>query len=180
MMEVGLVMVDIMDKIQKITEIGKSTDEKRKGINISAVFYIWDTLVLKYDFLETIGILRNFIEGNDLKFVVGQVEKSLRGGVESMEGLMEDYGIPQPIRPPADNRTTVKLEHFTDRFIFEGIFEGFQSFFPVLAHGFMNSTSPKARKALKDHLLKAMEVQDLVIEYGKLKGFIHEPPDYKA
>lgn len=173
-------MVDIMEKIQRLTEIGKTTSEKRKNINVSEVFYIWDSLLLKHDVLETISILRNFIEDDDLKFIVGQVTKSLKTDIERMENLMNDYGIPQPIRPPVDNKTTIKLEHFTDRYIFESIFEGVQSFFPVLSSGFMNSTSPKARKAFKDHLLSAMELQDLIIEYGKLKGYLDEPPDYKA
>lgn len=173
-------MVDIMEKIQRITEIGKTTDEKRKNINAAGVFYVWDVLVSKYDIMETISILSNFIEDNDLKFIVGQVEKVLKGGIEQMEELMNDYGIPQPIRPPADNKATIKLEHFTDRYVFESIFEGFQVLFPILTHGFMNSTSPKIRKAFKDHMLSSMELQDLVVEYGKLKGFINEPPDYKA
>ncbi len=173
-------MVDIMEKIQRITEIGKTTDEKRKDINISEVFSIWDILVLKYDIRQTIGILSNFIEDSDLKFIIGQVEKNLKSGIEIMDELMDDYGIPQPIRPPAESKTTIKLEHFTDRYVFESIFEGFQSFFPVLAHGFMNSTSPKIRRVFKDNLLRAMEMQDLIVEYGKLKGYIPVPPDYKA
>lgn len=173
-------MVDIMDKIQSITEIGKTTSEKQKNINISGVFYIWDVLIIKYDILETISILRNFIDDNDLKFIVGQVTKSLETGIEHMEELMDDYGIPHPIRPPVDNKTTIKLEHFTDRYIYESIFEGVQSFFLVLSSGFMNSTAPKIRKAFKEHLYLTLELQDLIVEYGKLKGFINEPPNYKS
>lgn len=173
-------MVDIMDKIQRITEIGKSKSEKRKNINISGVFYIWDVLVIKHDILETVTILRNFIEDIDLKFIVGQVEKGLVTGIKHMEELMDDYGIPYPMRPPADNKTTIKLEHFTDRYIFESIYEAIQAFFPILSSGFMNCTAPKLRKAFKEHLILTMELQDLIIEYGKLKGFLYEPPDYIA
>jgi len=173
-------MIDIMDKIQRITDIGKARYEKRKNINISEVFYIWDVLVVKHDILETVNIVRNFIEDIDLKFIVGKVEKSLVTGIKHMEELMNDYGIPYPMRPPADNKTTIKLEHFTDRYIFESIYEAIQAFFPVLSSGFMNSTSPKVRKAFKNHLFLTMELQDLIIEYGKLKGFIDEPPDYKT
>ncbi|NLX90986.1 MAG: DUF3231 family protein [Firmicutes bacterium] len=173
-------MIDIMDKIQRITDIGKARYEKRKNINISEVFYIWDVLVVKHDILETVNIVRNFIEDIDLKFIVGKMEKALVTGIEDMEKLMNDYGIPYPPRPPADNKTTIKLEHFTDRYIYESIHEAIQAFFPILSSGFMNSTAPKVRKAFKDRLILTMELQDLIIEYGKLKGFLDEPPDYIA
>ena len=67
-------MVDIMDKIQSITEIGKTTSEKQKNINIKGFLHM-GCLIIKYDILETISILRNFIDDNDLKFIVGQVTK---------------------------------------------------------------------------------------------------------
>ena len=47
-------MVDIMDKVQKITEINKSTREKQEFINVSEVFYVWDILVTKLDIKQTV------------------------------------------------------------------------------------------------------------------------------
>ncbi|ATW23631.1 hypothetical protein [Candidatus Formimonas warabiya] len=172
-------MVDIMDKLQKIGEIGKSPREKQRLINVNEVFYVWDILVTKLDIMETIGIMENFIEDIDLKFITGQLVKVLRSGIDEMEKLMKNYNIPFPIQPPAGSNLAVNWEGYSDRYIYISIFEGIQSFFPILSSGFMNSTSPKVRKAFKEHLLLTMELQELIVEYGKLKGFLNEPPVYR-
>jgi spore coat protein CotF len=146
--------MDVMDKIQKISEIGKSTREKQKMINVSEVFYVWDILVTKLDILDTMNIVKNYIKDSDLKYISNQL----------VEGL--NSGLPFPVRPPVGSNTTVDLESFTDRYIYQNIFEGIQSFFPILSSGFMNSTSPKVRKAFKNHLLLTIELQELIVEYG--------------
>ena len=173
-------VADVMEKVQQLTEIGKSAEEKQHLINVSEVFYVWDIMVMKYDILNTIRILENFINQKDLKFIAEQLAKGLTQGITAMELIMEDYSIPFPVRPPAGNKTTDCLENITEKYIFEAIYEGAQSFFPVLASGFMNSTSPKVRKAFKNHLLLTIELLELIVEYGKLKGLINEPPVYRT
>lgn len=173
-------MVDIMDKLHAVTEIGKSIREKQELINVSEVSYIWDIQITKFDMLETMNIIKNFVKDADLKYILGKTTDSLKAGIESMEKLITDYGIPFPVRPPAASKTTTNLEDFTDRFIYEDIFSAIQSFFPILASAFMNSTSPKVRKVFKNHLLLTIELQELIVEYGKLKGFLNEPPVYRV
>ena len=173
-------MVDFMDKFQKIAEIGKSTREKQRTINASEVFYVWDILVTKLDIMESVRILENMIDDKDLKFISGQLVDGLQAGIIDMEKLMSDYTIPFPARPPADSNTTINLEYITDRFIYQNIFEGIQSFFPILATGFMNSTTPEVRKGFKNHLLLTIELQELIVEYGKLKSYLNQPPVYRA
>ena len=173
-------MVDILDKVQKVTDIGKSTQKKQSMLNVSEVFYVWDILVTKLDILDTMQIVDNYIESKDLKYIAGKLVEGLEEGIKEMEKLMSDYAIPFPIRPPAGSNTSVDLEHFTDRYIYENIYEGIQSFFPILSSGFMNSTSPKIRKAFKTHLLLTIELQELIVEYGKIKGFLDDPPVYRV
>lgn len=173
-------MPDILDKIQSLSETGKSHIDKQRLINVNEVFYIWDIMVAKFDILETIGISESFIEDRDLKAISGQLAKGLQAGIDSMEKLMFDYSITFPVRPPADCNPTADIEYITDRYIYKSIFEGIQSFFPILSNGFMNSTSPKVRKAFKKHLLLSIELMELIVEYGKLKGYIDEPPFYRA
>lgn len=172
-------MVDILDKIQKVTDIGKTTQEKQSELNVSEVFYIWDIMVTKLDILATMHIFKNYIESSDLKFIAGKLVDGLETGVKDMEKLMKEYGIPFPIRPPAGSNTSVDMEHFTDRYIYGNIFEGIQCFFPILGSGFMNSTSPKVRKSFKNHLLLTIELQEIIVEYGKIKGFLNDPPTYR-
>lgn len=169
-----------MNKLQAITDIGKSTREKQKNINVSEVFYAWDIMAAKLDIMETVQIIENFIDDIDLKFIAGQLADGLQSGLTDMERIMVNYGIPFPMRPPVSSNTTFVLEQFTDRDIYLSIFEAIQSFFPILGSGFMNSTNPQIRKSFKNHLLLTMELQELIVEYGKLKGFYNEPPVYRT
>ncbi|MBS4020961.1 MAG: hypothetical protein KGZ79_00870 [Dethiobacter sp.] len=171
--------MNIMEKLQKLAENSKSTTEKQSMINVNEVFFIWDIVVTKYDIMESVKISENFIKDKDLKFIAEQLVKGLETGIINMEKVMIDYGIPFPERPPVGSNVTAGIEDFSDRFIYTSLFEGIQSFFPILGSGFMNSTNPKVRKAIKDHLLLTIELQELIVDYGKLKGFINEPPIYR-
>lgn len=171
--------MDLMDKYQKIADIGKSTREKQRIINVVEVFYIWDVLVTKLDALETIQIFEHMIEDNDLKIIKNKVKEGLIVGVDDMEVLMRDYDLPFPIMPPKDVSSTVHLEVIDDRDIFQMLYEVIAAFFPVLGTGFMQSTTPEVRKGLKKHLLLTMELQEMLVEYGKLKGFLYQPPVYR-
>ena len=174
-----LIIVDIMDKLQRLTEIGKTARDKQRIINVVEVFYIWDVLVTKLDVLETLQIFENMIEDNDLKIIKDKVKEGIVVGIDDMEVLMRDYDLPFPMRPPAAINSTVHLENVTDRDIFQMLYEAIQAFFPILGIGFMQSTTPEVRKGLKNHLVLTMELQEMLVEYGKLKGFLNQPPVYR-
>jgi hypothetical protein len=169
-----------MDKLQLVTEIGKSPRERQILLNVSEVFSIWDILVMKFDIMETVQIFEKSIEDYDLKIIKDQVASVLQKGIEDMEELMNLYGLPFPIRPPVGSNSTLILEYVTDREIYQSFFEGLQAFFPLLAAGFMNSTSPRIRKAFKVHLISTIETHEILVEYGKLKGYLNEPPVYRV
>ncbi len=168
-----------MDKLQKIANIGKSTKEKQSVISVVEVFYVWDILVTKLDIMEAVQIFQNMIEDDDLKFVNRQVANTLSSGIMDMERIMRDYDLPFPPRPPAAVNSTVRLENITDRDIFQMLYEAIQAFFPILGIGFMQSTTPDVRKAIKEHLLITIEMQEILVEYGKLKNFLYMPPVYR-
>lgn len=172
-------MVDIMDKLQKITDIGKSIREKQRIINVVEVFYIWDVLVTKLDALETIQIFEHMIEDKDLTIIKNKVKEGLLIGIDDMDALMRDYDLPFPMRPPVDVSSTVHIEAISDRDIFQMFYEVIAAFFPILGVGFMQSTTPDVRKSLKNHLLLTLELQEMLVEYGKLKGFLNQPPVYR-
>jgi len=168
-----------MDKFQKIADIGKSAREKQRIINVVEVFYIWDVLVTKLDALETLQIFEHMIEDHDLTIIKNKVKDGLISGIEDMEILMRDYDLPFPMMPPKDISSTVHLEAVSDRDIFQMFYEVIAAFFPVLGTGFMQSTTPDVRKGLKKHLILTMELQEMLVEYGKLKGFLNQPPVYR-
>jgi hypothetical protein len=168
-----------MDKLQRIADIGKSTTQKQSIISSIEVFYIWDVLVTKFDALETIQIFEHMIEDNDLKIVKNKVKDGLIVGIDDMEALMRNYDLPFPMRPPADVSSHAHVETVSDRDIFQMLYEIIAAFFPILGIGFMQSITPTVRKGLKNHLLLTMELQEMLVEYGKLRGFLNEPPVYR-
>lgn len=168
-----------MDKLQIAADLGKSTRKKQQFINVNEVFYIWDILVTKLDMLETIQIFENMIEDNDLKLIKSRVKDGITTGIADMEHLMKKYDLPFPVRPPAGTNPTTSLENIADRDIYQMLFEAIQSFFPILGTGFMNCINPEVRKGFKNHLLLTIELQEMLVEYGKIKGFLNQPPVYK-
>lgn len=172
--------MDIMDKVQKLSEIGMSAKDKQGLINVSEAFYAWDIMVTKLDILDTLHILQNFIDDIDLRLISNQVIAALKSGIKGMEKIMDRYGVPFPIRPSVGSKTTMTMEYYTDRYIFHNLHESILAFFPVLAQGYMQSTVPYAKKEFKKHLTTTMELHEELIEYGKLKGFLNEPPVYNA
>lgn len=174
------IIAGITEQLQKLHEIGKSSKEKQELINVSEVFYVWDIMVMKMDILQTVRIMENLIVDTDLKLIATQLAKGLLVGIEDMEKMMKEYSIPFPVRPPAGINTVNNIEDLSDKIIYEGLFEGIQSFFFVLSSGFMNSTSPKIRNSIKEHLILTMQLQELIVEYGKLKGFLNSPPVYRV
>lgn len=172
--------MDFMEKIQELKEFGKSPEEKQQFINVSDVFYVWDILVTKFDIMETMDIIKNFINDKDLGFIASKLVKGLLIGIQDMERVMDDYGIPHPYRPPAGVKIDATNELITDRYIYDTLQEGIHSFFFTLSSGFMNSTSPIVRKAFKEHMLLTMDLHELIVDYGKLKGYIVQPPVYRA
>lgn len=173
-----LEIVDLMDKFQKVADIGKSAREKQRIINVVEVFYIWDVLVTKLDALETVQIFEHMIEDNDLIIIKNKVKEGLLIGINDMEALMRDYDLPFPMRPPADVSSTTYIKSVSDRDIFQMLYEIIAAFFPILGIGFMQSTTPDVRKGLKSHLLLTIELQEMLVEYGKIKGFLNQPPVY--
>ncbi|WP_242833787.1 hypothetical protein [Desulfosporosinus sp. OT] len=144
-------MVDIMDKLQELTNTGKSIREKQRIINVVEVFYIWDVLVTKLDALETVQIFEHMIEDNDLVIIKNKVKEGLLVGIDDMEAIMREYDLPFPMRPPADVSSTVHIDVVNDRDIFQMFYEVIAAFFPILGIGFLQSTTPDIRKGLKNH-----------------------------
>lgn len=80
--------------------------------------------------METIQILENMIEDDDLKFINNRVKDTLYSGIADMETIMRNYDLPFPERPPAAVNSTVRLENITDKIFFQMLYEALAAFFP--------------------------------------------------
>ncbi len=170
----------IASMLEKLTDITKSAEEKQKEISVSEVFHLNGHLQMRYDVLETTNILKNFSKSPDLSLILEHGVKVLQKQVDTLEKLMSDYKVALPPRPVFDANTATNIQFFTDRYIFRRIFRGIQSFIPIHATAFIQSTNPKIREEFKKFLNQEIELYDKFVEYGKIKGFEEVPPRYKA
>lgn len=166
--------------VQKMADFTKSAEEKQKIITVSEVWHLNNHLQMRYDVLETTHILKNYTASQDLVFILEQGVKVLQNQVEMLEALMGEYQIPLPLRPAFDSNSTANIEIVTDRYIFRRVFKGIQSFIPIHATAFTQSTDPRIREIFKSFLYQEIELYDKFMEYGKIKGFDYVPPRYRA
>jgi len=176
-MEVNILKT--LKHLQQIAEFGKSTRDKQREINVSEVFHLWNHLVQRYNVIFITDTLKAFARDEDLVLILVLGKKTLGKNIKILEEEMLSYGIPLPIRPPKQTKTTVNLEQISDRYIFRRILRGIQSFLPTHTMAFVHSTSPKIRELFMSFLIEEMKLYDKFVEYGKIKGYEIKPPVYK-
>jgi len=169
----------IMKHIKKFSEIGMSTKDKQKEINVSEAFHLWNHLVTRYSIIQTTEIMGNYARDMDLKFIINAGVRALKDQVKVLEKEMLSYGIPLPIRPPKQMKVASNMEIYSDRYIYRRILRGIQSYLPTHTAAFVHSTSPKIRELFMHALIEEMKHYDKFMEYGKLKGYVMRPPVYK-
>jgi hypothetical protein len=170
----------ITKQIQKIKELGMSTKDKQRIINVSEVFHLWSHLVQRYNIIYLTKVMTNFAKDDDLKLILTIGIKSLDSHIAILEKEMMEYGIPLPNRPPKETQTTATVEVITDRYIFRRVLRGIQTFLPTHTMAFVHSTSPKIRELFMSFLIEEMKLYDKLMEYGKIKGYDIKPPVYKG
>lgn len=171
--------MQLLKHLYKLTEIGMSTKDRQRNINVSEVFHLWNHLLQRYNVLHITNILKSLAKDKDLQLVLSYGQKILGNHVLILEKEMMSFGIPLPIRPPKETQTIINLEAFTDRYIFRRVLRGVQSFLPTHMMAFIHSTNPKIRELFMSFLAQEMKLYDKFVEYGKLKGYNINPPIYK-
>ncbi|KAF1084226.1 hypothetical protein SPSYN_02630 [Sporotomaculum syntrophicum] len=169
----------ILEKLEKISDIGNTINELQQEINVSEVTHLWNQLVSRYQIIETTNIFKNFVKSPDLNIILGQGIKILEQEIADLEKILMTYGIPLPKRPPAGSDSPYKSEVVTDEYIYTRILSGIASFIHLASSAFLDSSSPKLRELFKTNLTKEIDLYDKFFAYGQLKGLIIEPPAYR-
>ncbi|MBU7005170.1 DUF3231 family protein [Phosphitispora fastidiosa] len=172
-------MVEIMDKIERIGQIGLSIGEKQNLIGVNESWYVWDMLVAKYDAIYTINILVNLTKDMDLMLLDKKILKLYVEVAKTMEGLLTEFGVPLPDRYPERVTAIGNVEVITDKYIYLTMFDTVQSIISLAARSFTQSMSPYIRKKFKKILLANVKLFDLIVEYGKMKNYLSMPPIYR-
>lgn len=161
--------------------IGKAETATEPIIDVKEASLLWDMLLARYLCIEETQIYHNYAHDPDLKKSIAMVGiKVLEKQTDELEKQMNLFKVPMPKRPPKSHNQTSSDQVFTDEFIFKKIFRGCQHL--LYAHiGAIQSTitNDSLRTMFTDFLNEEVMVFDKLIKYGKLKGWLEQPPVYR-
>jgi len=143
-------------------------------------WYAWDILQVKYDAIEITNIMENMARDIDLQIILKGVLKVYKKISKEMENILIEYAIPMPERPPEKAVSTLDVEAFSDRYIFNATYEIVQSVLPVVTTAFSRTISPEIRSHCKIALLQNIDSLEKLMEYGKLKNYLNNPLSYRT
>lgn len=170
----------ILKYVGKISDMRKSVKDKQRSINVSEVFHLWNHLNQRYSVINVTEHLEFFIKDDDLKLIFKMGRNTLSDNVIVLEKEMMNYGIPLPTRPPKQIQTTKSVEQISDRYAYRRVLRGIQAFLPTHTMALIHSTSPKIRDLFMSFLIEEIKIYDKFLEYGKIKGYLIQPPLYRV
>ena len=165
---------------EKIGYLGKTPREKQSMISLGEAYSLWNTLEKRYDKLMSTQVLFEFIKDYDLKKIVGDGIEVLKVQITGLERLMKEFCIPMPGRPPEEANFIVDINTVTDQFIFREIYNGMEDFMFKHISNFQRAHGSYLRETFRNFLNQEMDLYDAFYEYGKLKGFLQEPPSFRT
>ncbi len=148
--------------------------------DVLEVSALWDELVSRYNAIEFTQIVQNFAHDVDLKLILSKgLFNTLERQVDKLEAEMNKLKIPLPERPPKSVNTPSTSGILQDRFIFGLLFTGIQSMLKAhIEHIQVITTMDGLRKMLIDFVHEELSLFDKMILYGKLKGWLRNPPKF--
>lgn len=169
----------IMRVVEKLGYWGKTPNEKMTMIGLGEAYSLWSALEKRYDKLITTKILAAHIKDSDLKIIVKKGIEILQSQIILLENLVKEFYVPMPNRPPEDAIFSVNLNTITDHQIYREIYNGMGDFMFKHISNFQRSHSSYLRETFRKFLTEEMDLYDEFYEYGKLKGYLHEPPSFR-
>ncbi len=158
---------------------GGNAAERQSRIYAGEAHLIWETLQQYYDYYEFSMILINNISDTDFKVVAAQgVRDMMATQIKKLEGLLDTFSIPMPKRPPEKVIESGETEIWRDELIFNLLVIGLQNSIGIHLRGVNLFMSDGLRNLYNGFLVEELKLHDSLMKYGKLKGWVPDPPTY--
>ncbi|MBS4026873.1 MAG: DUF3231 family protein [Clostridia bacterium] len=153
---------------------------KQQLVDTSESFNLWAILRSKYMIVEKLKTWENFAHDLDLKVILRGILKEKEKNIEILEKALKKYNIKGPSQ---ENRfavnTPTNRENMNDELIVNDAFIYIQEHVENLLRSVRTSiTNEEIRETLQKMTLSTIELEDKIISYLKLKGWIETPPLY--
>jgi hypothetical protein len=149
-------------------------------IDIETAFNLWNLLVARYESLESAQMFKNFVHDKDFILILEIYIKNYKDQINVLEQETEKFKVKLPTRPAAEFKTSVKINEFTDKFIYKRMFSDMMNEMFSLARTVRTTlTNDRLRKLFVKYLFSHLSDFNSLYEYGKLKGWEEVTPAYK-
>lgn len=169
----------IMRLSEKIGYIGKNNRQMQKMISLGEAYSLWTLTEVRYDSLITSKTLYELAKDADLKIIIEKGIDILQSQEDTLEKLMKEFVIPMPDKPPEHANISVDINSVTDKFIFREIYNGMSNTMFKHISNYQRAHGSFLRETFRKFLNQEMDLYDEFYEYGKLKGYLHEPPTFR-
>lgn len=161
--------------------IFKEQKGMQKQIDIQEAFNIWNMLRARYHSADTLRFLNNFVHDRELSLVIGQFTEDMDGSIKRFEEQVEKLKIKAPNRPPREHKTSAQIDEMSDRFIYRLVYNNLMSELQFIFSAYRTTmTDDKLRSIIRIDLKEHVKQFEIMYKYGKLKGWVDEPPAYKT
>ena len=154
--------------------------EVHEKLDAGEAFHLWDHLTFRYDNIHLTEILVGATDDVDLQFLLtAGIQHVLKKQAAMLEKECLYFGIALP-KHPSNVPSHIPSQYFSDDFIYRTVAAGITGATLLHAAALKQClTNSRVRGIFKDLLQSEVEIQDKIIAYGKLKGYITPSPVYK-
>ncbi|HHX77940.1 MAG TPA: DUF3231 family protein, partial [Firmicutes bacterium] len=150
-------------------DLGKSVVRKQHDVTVEAG-NMWNKLLARYDFIESVLVMSNYIKDEELQKVMQTVLKKVKRQTQQLEKVMAEHAVALMPQPASEIKISEGVPSFTDRYVFLRIFHSIKRVLPVHIVSFEQSTSPVIREMFKGFLLEEMDMYDDLRNFGLKKN----------
>ncbi len=116
----------------------------------------------------------------DLKVLMQTcLDKLISPQIKKLEDAMSKYQIPLPVQPPKSISIPTNLEAARDQAIYRITMSGSQSALMIHVKAINICTNDSLRGLFLNFLNQELHMHDNLIKFGKVKGWVFPPPQYR-
>lgn len=154
--------------------------DSNEVIDVGEAFHLWDHLTFRYNNIEKTEIYYAFAHDGDFKLLLKNgIQNILKKQARVLEKEGYKFGLPSPKKPPENTQTRINTELLDDDYMFGVVLEGMQGAAIMHAQALKQAvTNDRIRNLFASLLKEEIDLTDMIIKYGKVKGWYNQPPQF--